>query len=73
MWNYMFNENFLQGTIKEKLHWLIIGRRGLEKTLVLDQYYTQLDPTKSDDDFASSRSSGSLSVWRASVRWPSFP
>jgi hypothetical protein len=52
MWNYMINENFLQGTIREKLHWLIIGRRGLEKTLDLDQYYTQFDPEKSEYDFA---------------------
>jgi len=52
MWNEMILENFKLGTIKEKLHWLIIGRRGLEKTLVLDQYYTQLDPTKSDGDYA---------------------
>ena len=52
MWNYVFKESYLQGTVKEKLAWLIIGRRGLEKTLILDQYFTQLDPTKSDDDHA---------------------
>ncbi len=50
MWNYLFNENFQQGIIKEKLAWLSIGRRGVEKTVVLDQYYTQLDPTKSNED-----------------------
>ena len=38
MWNYVFEESYLQGTVKEKLAWLIISRRGLEKTLVLDQY-----------------------------------
>ena len=59
MWNYMFTENFLQGNIKEKLHWLIIGRSGVDKTLVLDQYYTQLDPTKSEEDFAQ------LTIFRA--------
>lgn len=52
MWNYMMAENFLQGMMSEKLHWLIIGRNGLEKTLVLDQYYTQFDPEKSEYDFA---------------------
>ncbi len=52
MWNYVFKESYLQGTVKEKLAWLIINRRGLEKTLILDQYFTQLDPTKSDYDHA---------------------
>lgn len=52
MYNFMMNENFLQGTIKEKLHWLVISRNGLEKALVLDQYYTQFDPEKSEYDFA---------------------
>jgi hypothetical protein len=59
MWNYMFTENFLQGTIKEKLHWIVIGRGGAEKTLVLDQYYGQLDPTKSEEDWAQ------LTIFRA--------
>jgi hypothetical protein len=59
MWNYMFTENFLQGTIKEKLHWLLIGRGGVEKTLVLDQYYGQMDPTKSEEDWAQ------LTIFRA--------
>jgi len=59
MWNYMITENFLQGTIKEKLHWLIIGRGAVEKTLVLDQYYGQMDPTKSEEDFAQ------LTIFRA--------
>jgi hypothetical protein len=59
MWNYMFTENFLQGTIKEKLHWILISRGGVEKTLVLDQYYGQMDPTKSEEDWAQ------LTVFRA--------
>ena len=52
MWNYVFKESYLQGMVKEKLAWLIINRRGLEKTLVLDQYFTQLDPAKNDYDHA---------------------
>ncbi len=52
MWNYVIKESFLQGTVKEKLAWLLIGRRGLDKTLVMENYFTQLDSTKSDADYA---------------------
>jgi Protein of unknown function (DUF1329) len=52
MWFDTFQEYFLQGTMTEKLAWLMINRNGLEKSLILDQYYTQLDPTKSAEDYA---------------------
>ncbi len=52
MWNYIIKESFLQGVVKEKLAWLLMSRRGLKKTLVMDNYFTQLDPKKSDGDFA---------------------
>ncbi len=52
MWNDIFVEYFLNGTYREKLNWLSFNDRGVEKTLILDQYYTPLDATKSDLDYA---------------------
>ncbi len=52
MWNCTFAEFFLQGDTEETQYWLNINRRGLEKTIVLDNLTTFLDPTKSENDFA---------------------
>jgi hypothetical protein len=59
MWNDLFIEYWLQGTYREKIHWISINRGGVEKTLILDQYFTHLDSTKSDLDYAQ------LTIFRA--------
>lgn len=58
MWSNIFQEYFLQGSTREIQHWLLINRRGLEKTLVLDNLTHVLDPAKSEYDY------GQLTVFR---------
>ena len=52
MWNSQFSEFFLQGHTEETQHWLNITRRGLEKTIVLDNLTTIFNPEESNIDFA---------------------
>ena len=52
MWNSTFKEFFLQGNTEETQHWLNINRRGLEKTIVLDNLTTIFNPQESENDFA---------------------
>ena len=58
MWNDVLIEFFLQGDVSEIHHWLSVTRRGLEKTLVLDNMTRRFDPEKSDHDY------GQLTVFR---------
>lgn len=52
MWNRLFMEFFLQGPIHEIQHWFGVTRRGLEKTLVLENLNRPLDPARFDQDYA---------------------
>jgi hypothetical protein len=59
MWNDLFIEYWIQGTYREKIHWISMNRRGVEKTLILDQYFTNLAPAKADPCYAQ------LTIFRA--------
>ncbi len=59
MWNDLFIEYWLQGTYREKIHWLSLNRGGVEKTLILDQYFTHFDRAEADSAYAQ------LTIFRA--------
>jgi len=52
LWNRQFHEYYLQGPVHEAHYWLSVSRTGLEKTLLLENLTTPLDPAKDDLDFA---------------------
>jgi len=52
LWNRQFQEYFLQGAMHEMQVWLSITRRGLEKTLMLENLTIPLDPARNDLDYA---------------------
>jgi hypothetical protein len=58
MWANMLNSYYLQGDTHAMGYWLSFSRRGLEKTLVLEDLSHIFDPSKSDFDYAQ------LSVFR---------
>jgi len=58
MWNHIFYEYFVQGDTHSMQYWLSITRRGLEKTLVMENLSHVLDASRSKNDYAQ------LSIFR---------
>jgi len=52
LWNNSFQEYYVQGSMHEKQYWLSVSRRGLEKTVVLENLSISLDPAKSEYDYS---------------------
>lgn len=58
MWNKLIIENVIQGNLQENQFWLSITRRGLEKTVEMENLIYVYDPSQSPYEYAN------LSVFR---------